>query len=146
MKTHFLPSQQPCFLSVFLVSPFQSLWTIMKWYLIAVLTCISLMTNDIGYLFVCLTAFCIVSLEKCLFRFFVHFKNGIVFLLLTLKNSLYILFILSCQIHYLNIFSPISWIVFSLSWWYTSQQKSFSFSWSPKYLFFFGYLCFWCHN
>ena len=44
-----------------------------KWYLM-ILICISLMTHDVDHLFLGLLAICIPSLEKCLFRSFVHFK------------------------------------------------------------------------
>ena len=41
--------------------------------LIVVLVCISLMTNYVEHLFLCLMTICIFSLESSLFRSFVHF-------------------------------------------------------------------------
>ena len=50
-----------------------------------VLVCFSLMISDVEILFMYLFAICESSLEKHLYRFFGHFFNWVVFLLLKVK-------------------------------------------------------------
>ena len=66
-------SPHPCqyfSLSVFLIL---AILVGVKWYLTVILTWISLMTNDVEHLFICLLVICIFSLAKCLFKSFVPF-------------------------------------------------------------------------
>ena len=85
-----------------------------KWYLIVVLICISLIMNNVEHLFMCLLAICMLSLEKCLFRSFPTFWLDCLFSWYWVIWTACIFWkLILCQLFYLLLFSPILRVVFS---------------------------------
>ena len=111
-----------------------SILSCVKWYLIVVLICISLMASDAEHPLIYLWALCMSFLKKYLFKSLAHFLIGLlVFLVWHCVSSLFILeFKHLSKVSLVSIFSHRVGSLFILLMFSLDVQKLFNLMWTNQ--------------